>query len=228
MNPRLAVVACITVLGLGPVARMAAADVPPAVNEVRSYEGFEHALSLNWNYQDIDVAQPLASPSSPLSVGRGATAGFGLTYFQKLGSSSNWFLNAGGSYDLGSSKDVFVGSVPFTDKVSIRSWSGEVGLGYLVPLTSKAFAYARGDAFYSSTTGSFDFSGATSATRDSQPWKVFGAEKAFGGGVRIAPRINLYGETYSQFGWGSVSDGRSEHRETVKYGCYRGGLMRSF
>jgi hypothetical protein len=198
------------------------------VIDAHMVETARNGLGVDWYFQDVNVPQPLYSPSSPVFLDRGSVIGLGLTYFHRVGPKSNWFEHLEAGYGIGSSKDVVNGTPTITDQLSITSWNVQGGLGYTVPVTDNACLYGKGGLFYSSTTGKFETQVITSQTltKTGEPWNVAGLEKSFGGAVKLGPKYSLFGESYSQFGWGSVTDGKSEHHETVKYGCYRGGLMR--
>jgi len=179
------------------------------------------SVGVNWNFQDVHAFFPSTFGLQPAG---GAVAGLGLTYKNRLSSSDGWFVDAGAGIGWGGDK-VVDETIDVTQKANFTSIYGNAGLGYMVPITKKVSAYGSGRLFYSTTTLTAD-NGTTE--EDGEPFKVFGVEKALGGSVKIGERYSLYGEHYSQFGWGSGKGNDTRYNETVKYGCYRGGLLMHF
>lgn len=180
-------------------------------------------LGINWFFQDVTAATP--NSGGFINQVDGAAIGAGLTFRHRLSASSGWFLDGQAGYGAGATRWETGPPLNLSDRISLKAYYGQVGFGYEVPITTKVSAYGLGGVQYLSTTGTFD-NGSTEV--DGEPFNVFGLSKSLGGYLQLNDGSSLFAEQYSTFGWGSAEDKGAKYRTTVKYGCYRAGLLFSF
>ena len=155
----------------------------------------------------------------------GAVIGVAGTYQRRLSFDGGWFLDAGAGYGVGTETIEVFQPFAFKDKTSFKAVYGRAGLGYEVRLSQRASAHASGGLFYSRTRATFDNG---SSKVDGENFNAFGIDKALGGRLSLSGNTGLYCEQYSAYGWGSGRGPDAKYSASVKYGCYRGGLMFGF
>lgn len=186
------------------------------------------SLDIGMFFQDVHVMTP--EQGGYVDTRGAAVVGVGAQFRQRVGASSSFYYTAGVGYGIGSqTQEGLAGTVVLKDKLDVSYLYGNAGLGAVVPIYGKFQAHGAGRLFYSSAKGKYDqTNGFGNYSADSEPFKVFGIDKSLGMSYQLSNKTYLYGEHYSQFGWGSGDDGPASVKETVKYGCYRGGLSFGF
>jgi hypothetical protein len=155
----------------------------------------------------------------------GAVIGVAGTYQRRVSLDSGWFLDAGAGYGVGKETVQVFQPFAFRDVTSFTAAFARAGLGYEVRLSRHASAHASGGLFYSRTRATFDNGG---SKVDGERFNAFGIDEALGGRLDLHGGAGLYGEHYTSFGWGSGRGPDAKYSASVKYGCYRGGLIVGF
>lgn len=195
-------------------------DVTALLNQLPRSEA-----GVNVFYQDVHAVTPGGSGVPIFGFG-GAVVGAGAHYQYRPNVNSGFYLRGMGGFGVGSQTAEWdVGSISVIDKVSFSSVYGSAAGGVIMPIRRTTGAYAQAGLFYSTTKATFDDG---TDEEDGEPFKVIGIDTAIGLRQGIGGKNSLFFEQYSQYGWGSAKQDGSEYKESVKYGCFRGGIHFGF
>lgn len=220
MVPLLAL-AIASVPASAPAAESSQVNIPVRIVEASDLPNV--SLGIHLGFQDLHAAIPSLTPTPVFSgVTGGAVLNIGFKYKNRLGASSPWHVLAGGEVGFGGTKDEFSGTPANKFEEKFSSWAVRGGLEYVQPITPSVSIYGGGRLFYSSSKVKWDDG---TNEEEGEPFNVFGFEPAMGCTHRFNEKLGMFGEFYNQFGWGSTEVGRTKYTETVKYGCWRGGLL---
>lgn len=187
------------------------------------YDLPRNRLGVGIFFQDVIALTPgTGGFIAPVS---GAVIGVAGTYQRRLTLNGGLFLDTGAGYGIGEEVTQVYQPFAFKDKTTFRSAFGRAGLGYEVRLTRKATAHASGGLFYSRTRATFE---TASSEDDGEVFNTIGFDKALGGRLGLGGTAGLSFEQYTAYGWGSGRGPDAKYSASVKYGCYRGGLIFGF